>query len=1487
MAREIKLKISLDGSEKVDDQIDEIGDGLEEIAKKDAKNAKDALNDLNSTNLAGIRAQIKSVGETFQTIGGKIKNVGKDLTVGLTAPIIGLTLLIGTLGITYEQSLNTFQAVTKATSAEMKDAAKVAKDLGADIDLPATSAKDAALAMTELGKAGFTAKDAMIAARGVLQLAAAAQLDEAKAAEIAANALNSFNLKASDSIKVVDLLAAASNSSSSEVTDIAEAFQQASATFAAAKVPIEDLTTAIALMANAGVKGSDAGTSLKTFLASIQAPSTQGATALRTLGIEVFDLQGKMRSLPDLIGQFDTALSGLTDEKKVQAIDKIFGSDASRAAQILFKDGAKGFEEMKAAVTQTGAAADLAKAKTKGLGGAWEAFKSQAETIGITIFDALKGPAETGLRFLSDSLGKAGDFLSNLAENNPQLLQLGAIFVALAAALGPVLVVIGSIVAAVGTLLVTLAPVFTAVLAFVSLVAEAGLVATLSAIVSVVGGALVSGFTALLPVIIPVVAIIGAITAAIGLAIAAGIALYASYQTNFGGLRDFINEVWGGIKSFIQIAMSEISTFVSQILAGILAFWEQNGTEIMTAVNTSYNAIAQVVQNFLDGFRQFWEANGENITSIVRSTWEIIKAVVTAGVGIVLNVIKLVSAIINGDWSSAWEAAKAIISTVISAIGTILKGLVTIVYNIFAAIGNTIIAVGRQIIEKAVQLGKNIVLGIINGLGSLADAVYQKGRSIVSGLFSSMQSTAQTQSPSRVTIQLGKWIAEGLAVGMDVSADKVRKSARNLTNEIIKELRDAIKEFQKLAGASPEQVSGIQTADRIRQAISAQSEIIKLRKELGLNQFNPLPSTLDDTERELQFLQRQKQAVEDLKKANEELEKQYKDLQEAAEKAQKAFEDKLQGMRNSGALELVNLREQIELAGVTDDNERRRIQNNYEILRLREQFKNDGYGEQQINEAAEILRIEQARRAELLRILDIRKQVAEASDLEEDLLNKLSDLQNGNRELSEYEKTLNKINTVLKDISPQQKENLLILAQQIDAQRAYNEAYNRTYDFIRNTFDILSDTGKSFGDKMKEIFGGVFNAFKKMILDMVTAWLTSKLMKIFNFGGSGQSGGGFSLGNIFQGIFGGGGTAPFNPGSFSGGLGGGALGGVGANSSDPFGIGSPGGGGKLGTAGLAGIFGVGANILGGLIGGKAGSVLSGVGSGIATGAAIGSIIPGIGTVIGAAIGGIVGFFSSIFGSKKRKIDKQENLPKLQQGLSEALQQLRALASNKNAFLDDPQGVLAKAQELRTQIASGFGINFQSKKYRAIAQQRIAQNLVEADRIIADIKAESDRAIVAKNIDERLNANFASGAYMSPEFLKRYGDFKRRNGILAGRFTGRDNLPSMLAPGEMVLNPGQIKAVVRNAGFDAFKNAGIPGYADGGFVRPSTSGTGVPSVGSPAGNQIIFQPNITVVIEGEGISDAHIRDVFVDGLTNDQDVKVKLVESYDKTKKRTK
>lgn len=313
------------------------------------------------------------------------------------------------LGIQFQDSLNSMQAVSHATDEQMRRVAATARALGNDLSLPATSAADAAAAMTELAKGNLSADQAMRAAKGTLQLAAAAQIDGAKAAQIQANALNAFGLDAGRASHVADVLANAANAATGELSDFAYGLQASAAEAHKLRISLDDNVTALAIFANAGIQGSDAGTSLKTALLALEKPTKQSQDALNTLGVKAWDSQGRFVGLRTISEQLAKAQQRLSDKTFAAAVATAFGSDASRAAGVLAAQGVKGWDAMSKAIGRSGGAAEVASARMKGVGGALRGLSSQIETIKIDIFQREAPQLEHFITLLSAKLPGAAD----------------------------------------------------------------------------------------------------------------------------------------------------------------------------------------------------------------------------------------------------------------------------------------------------------------------------------------------------------------------------------------------------------------------------------------------------------------------------------------------------------------------------------------------------------------------------------------------------------------------------------------------------------------------------------------------------------------------------------------------------------------------------------------------------------------------------------------------------------------------------------------------------------------------------------------------------------------------------------------------------------------------------------------------------------------------------------------------------------------------
>jgi TP901 family phage tail tape measure protein len=1171
--------------------------------EKAAQNLAKSLAKAQKANYDAQQAKFSKVGnagQSAQNIGGGIQNAGLALTATITAPIILASKAILRLGTQYEENLNLIQEVTKATGEEMTQLSQKAFELGADMGLPATSAADAAKAMLELAKGGLTAKDAMEAAKGTLQLAAAANIDGAKAAEIQANALNAFCLEAKEAGRVADLLAATANASSVEITDIALSLGQVSATAAAAKIPIEDVATAIGLLGNAGLKGSDAGTSLKTFLSSLTNPRNADAVdSLKQLGVEVYDLQGKFVGMPSIIKQFQTGLEGLTDAQKQQALYTIFGSDATRAANILFKTNSDtvnaatdAWDEMSLAVQRSNAAADLAQARTKGLGGAWAAVKSQLETFGLSIYLSVKQPLTEMLIFIALFVSKFIDAFTNLPESAKQFI---VALIAVAAAVGPVLLVVGSLVVGIGSLISTIAAGAAAVGGFAILggiiagvvVAIGLLTVGVTAAIAVVYGlvdAWENGFGPVASVVaIAVGAILTAFVPILGLPILIAAVLTTIYEiwtTNFAGLRDATIQVWNAIVEVINAAMAEIVGFVNEQGAEIIAWWNENYPLIQETFAKVSAQISITVQQFLASVYEFWQNHGEQIKAVVSATWNIIKTVVSAGIRIALGIIKIAMQIFNGDWSGAWQTFKTILQTAVTAAFAILKSLGQIVLSSLKFIVTAIINTATSVFNSSLEIGRNIIQGLINGIKNGAGFVSDAIGSMVSNAVSKAKNELGIQSPSRVFFEIGDFVMQGFADGITANDGKVSKAIQTSINKRVTELKKSLfstnNENSALLGTNENEFKLRFNLLNAEEAKGKIEDLIKLRVELGTNFDKPLPNTFSAISRELENLSLQKdglkeatdlfkefdeilsnklpndatniekvnfllsdtnrsKGIDDTTKAMLRLNAVAADMKISAE----AINDEFDKLSNRNAGNIKGLKEDLKLFGIDDPVKRRAIEFSFEDL--------SQYSDAQ----KQIIRDQQGYELGQIAELDAMKKQAEASKNYAETLKSLQEALRGNVELTQRQKIENEIlNGSLQNLNQTQQERLLQLADQVDIEKQFAPIREKLNRYSEDFADILTrgftNGFSTFGKDFKSFFAGIWKDVLGGITSQISNGIKGLLGNLLNgifkskTGGSQSSGtgGGGIIGTILGGLFGkkrstggasSGGTGSFNP----------------------------------------------------------------------------------------------------------------------------------------------------------------------------------------------------------------------------------------------------------------------------------------------------------------------------------------------------------------------
>jgi len=1060
-----------------------------------------------------------------------------------------------------------------------------------------------------------------------------------------------------------------------------------------------------------------------------------------------------------------------------------------------------------------------------------------------------------------------------------------AVLAGIAMAIGPVIGAVGTALTAIAGFVTALAGIAASgtvgIVVGVIAAAIAGLVAGIGIAIGVVYAlkqAWDNGFGPIASVVaIAVGLIMAALLPIVGLPVLIGavaMTIYEMWATNFGGLQEFTAIVWAKVQEYVAIAMAAIKQLVDDIGGDIVAWWNENYPLIQQTVQTVSDAIRAYIQNFLNNVKAFWDLHGEQIMSVVKSIWSIISTIVRTGVNVILGVVRMVMQIINGDWAGAWNTALSIVQKINSAIWKILGELGNIVIKALAFVLTEIANWAIKVGQMAEKIGENIVNGIINGISALADTLKNYARNLITSLFGVMNNAAETRSPSQVTTRMGMFIGLGLVDGLNNAAPLVNAAAKKMVDSSLgnmgKEAQQAVKEFQAMAGSTAQQQQDIVTIAQFGQGKSNLDELIKLRAELNQNVNQALPNTLAGVNAELDELGKQKRGIKDAADMLAQFDAAKKKLVETG---------LANNMQIQGEINL--LQAQIANNYKLSEAERQRIKDQTEVEKYKASLRKEGFNDGDIAALAAELELQQKQTEALRATLSAKQDLIAANETYNSAVAQMTstlDALNVQLGLKKAATELDRLETLLqtdayKNLNEEQIKNLRIMAEQIDQKRkdaaAQEEAkkkFGEFKDFIKESLNTLVNDG--FG----AMFKSIFNKFKKMLIDMAVEWITSKLYKlIFKDGQATGTGRGGGIGGILQsflGLFGIG-----KKGSSSSAADGGGGG-------DAPKVGSFGGlfdpkpnilnGGK--TSALAGkMSGIGAlaTLAGSIIGGRVGGIMSMAGTGMSIGAMFGPW----GAAIGAGVGALVGLF---MGDPKKKVDKKENMPKLQKGFTDAMQQLRDLMNDRNALFGDPEGAVAKAMEIRGAIASGFGIEFQSKKYKKEAAKLIATKLIEADQLIKQIKEMADMARAANSVNTRLEAEFATGVFADRAFIRQHADFKRRNGLLAGGWTGRDTLPSMLAAGEMVLNPKQIDRVRSNAGFDAFRGAGIPNYASGTFV-----GSGPVANAPTAAAQPV---TVQIVLNNSGIVESDIKGVLVNGLKQ-PDVQVELVKAYDKGKTR--
>lgn len=390
---------------------------------------------------AGSKAA--EAGGRIYSAGQQVADAGDAMTAGVTVPLAAIGAAATKTAIDFESSMSRVSGALNDPSANMEELRQLALDMGADTVF---SASEAGAAMEELAKGGLTAADIKGGAlKTTMDLAAAGSLQLADAANVTVQAMGAFGLSADETGEAANALAGAAAVSSADVSDLTQGLSQVSAQAHSTGWSIQDTTAVLGAFADAGIRGSDAGTSLKTMLQRLSAPTDAAASQMEALGINTRDSNGNMLDAASIAGELQAKLSGLDSATRDAAIQTIFGADASRAALVMMNQGTEGIQRYTAATNDQTAAQRLADSQMGDTQRSIEEMNGAIETASIQVGSAL-APAVTDA---AEAVGGAADAFSQMDEGTQQTV-IG--FGLVAAAAGPVLSVAGRITKGVGSM---------------------------------------------------------------------------------------------------------------------------------------------------------------------------------------------------------------------------------------------------------------------------------------------------------------------------------------------------------------------------------------------------------------------------------------------------------------------------------------------------------------------------------------------------------------------------------------------------------------------------------------------------------------------------------------------------------------------------------------------------------------------------------------------------------------------------------------------------------------------------------------------------------------------------------------------------------------------------------------------------------------------------------------------------------------------------
>ena len=651
-------------------------------------------------------ANLAKVSAVSGEFGNKVKGVGQSL-LPVTGALTGVGAASTVMANNFNDAMSQAAGALDKPMSEMEDLRQLAIQTGQDTVFSAT---DAGNAITELAKGGLTEADIKAGAlKTTMDLAASSGMDLGEAANVVVQAMGAFGLSANESAEAANALAGAAAASSTDVEPLTQALAQCSAGAKNAGWSIQETTAVLARFADAGIEGSDAGTSLKTMLQRLAAPTDSAATMIEQLGIQTRDSSGTLLGASEIAEELQDKLGGLDSASRDAALSTIFGSDAMRAATVMMNSGTEGLQKYIDAANDQEAAQRLANSQMSDGSRAIEELKGSLETAAIQIGDTLAPIVQKVAELITALVNK----FSALPEGVQQVIVVVGILVA---ALGPLLMVIGQI--------------------SLGISAVAGTLSKLSGIGGVVTnliGGIKTAVTGLLGIITahPVIAAITAIIVTL-------VALYNKFEWFRDGVNGILKAIkdgffaaWDGIVEFFTETIPNAWNEMVSFFQGIPAWWNGIWDSVQAKFESVWTSIMEI-PIIKDSFERLKEDLGgiwTGIKMLAENTWEFIKNATLAPVLLLID-------LVTGDFEKLKSDLENILNNIKNAVANIWDSIKEITSNIWNEIKNVVSTLVSLVKETAISGFEALRDGIKNAIRELPKIVsdiFEKIGSTISG----------------------------------------------------------------------------------------------------------------------------------------------------------------------------------------------------------------------------------------------------------------------------------------------------------------------------------------------------------------------------------------------------------------------------------------------------------------------------------------------------------------------------------------------------------------------------------------------------------------------------------------------------------------------------------------------------------------------------------------------------------------------------------